>query len=149
MAKSQETFLKREREKQRIRKRQDKREKMIERKQSKGKGRNLEDMMAYVDENGSLTDKPSDQRKKTIYRQEDMMISIPKMEDRPSDQLRNGIVTFFNHDKGFGFITDTVSQEKIFVHHSVVAFDIRENDKVAFTAVKSFKGLVIAEVNKL
>src|SRR4051812_27855734 len=105
MGRSQDTFAKREREKQRIKKQQDKREKMQERK-SNEKGKSLEDMMAYLDENGNLTNTPPDPKKKKIFRQEDMQVSVPKLEDRPAEVPRRGTVTFFNTQKGFGFIND-------------------------------------------
>ncbi|MFN9520092.1 MAG: cold shock domain-containing protein, partial [Bacteroidota bacterium] len=51
MSKSQETFSKKEKEKKRLKKRQDKAQKKEERKANSLKGKSLEDMMAYVDEN--------------------------------------------------------------------------------------------------
>ncbi|BAV05527.1 cold-shock DNA-binding protein family [Filimonas lacunae] len=146
MAKSQDTFTKRERERQRLKKQMDKKDKMLERKTNKEKGKSLEDMLAYVDENGNLADKPADPRKKQVFRKEDMMIAIPKMEDIPVDLLRTGTITFFNYDKGFGFITDHVSQESIFVHTSELTFNARENDKVQFNIGKGPKGPVATNV---
>jgi cold shock CspA family protein len=148
MARSQETFTKREREKQRLKKQQDKREKMEERKSGKEKGKSLEDMMAYVDENGNLTDRPVDPSKRRTYRQEDMVIAVPKMEDLPPDAPRNGVVSFFNHEKGFGFITDLVTQERVFVHMSELSFPVRESDKVLFEIGKGPKGPVATNVAK-
>ena len=58
MAKSQETFSKKEKGKQKIKQRQEKLEKMNERKANAKKGKSLEEMMAYVDENGNLTSTP-------------------------------------------------------------------------------------------
>ncbi|WP_315815361.1 hypothetical protein [Paraflavitalea speifideaquila] len=66
MARSQETFNKREREKQRIKKQQDKQEKMKERKSNKDKGNSLENMMAYLDENGNLTTTPPNPAKNEL-----------------------------------------------------------------------------------
>jgi hypothetical protein len=63
MASSQDTFAKREREKQRIKKQQEKLEKMKERKTNKEKPKSLEDMMVYLDENGNLSKTPPDPRK--------------------------------------------------------------------------------------
>src|SRR5581483_5775593 len=113
MAKSQDTFAKREREKQRMKKQEDKRQKMKERKANE-KGKRLEDMMAYLDENGNLTDTPPDPRKKKIFRQEDMEISVPKGDERAPDEPRKGTVAFFNNQKGFGFINDAETRERIF-----------------------------------
>lgn len=57
MAKSRQTFGKKELEKKRLKKREDKKEKMEARKSNPKKG-NLENMMAYVDEFGNITDTP-------------------------------------------------------------------------------------------
>lgn len=58
MARSGQTFNKREKEKIRIRQRQEKLEKMKERKAAK-KEQSLGDMLAYVDENGNLSSTPT------------------------------------------------------------------------------------------
>jgi cold shock CspA family protein len=145
MARSQETFTKREREKQRIKKQEDKREKMKERK-AKGKSKSLEDMMAYLDENGNLTDRPPDPRKMKTFRQEDIQIGIPKSEDRVPDQPRKGKVSFFNTQKGFGFIIDAETHERIFVHANDLSAPIQENDKVTFLLQNGPKGLMATNV---
>jgi len=58
MAKSQETFGKKEKEKKRKKQQQEKREKMEERKANAKKGKSLDEMMAYVDENGNISATP-------------------------------------------------------------------------------------------
>jgi hypothetical protein len=58
MSKSKETFNKREKEKKRLQHRQEKLEKMQERKNHEKKNASLDDMIAYVDENGNLTSTP-------------------------------------------------------------------------------------------
>ena len=63
MAKSQDTFNKKEKEKKRLKKRQEKNLKREDRK-SNSTGGELENMLAYVDENGNLTDTPPDPSKK-------------------------------------------------------------------------------------
>lgn len=147
MARSQESFNKREKEKQRQKKQQDKKERMNERKNNKEKGSGLDDMMAYLDENGNIVSAPPDPAKKLEIRMEDIAISTPKMEDQPEDDApRTGVVTFFNHDKGFGFITDQVTNERIFVHMSELTFPAKENDKVAFEIGKGPKGPVAMNV---
>jgi cold shock CspA family protein len=146
MAKSQETFSKKEREKQKKRKQQDKQEKMKERKSNKGKGTRLEDMMAYLDENGNLTDKPSDFRKKKVYNQEEIAISVPRLEDRPEEEMKTGVVTFFNDHKGFGFINDSVTRERVFFHVNDITEQVKENDRVTFRVGKSPKGPVAMDV---
>lgn len=146
MAKSQETFTKKEREKQRKKKQQEKNEKRIERKINKEKGKSLEDMMAYVDENGNLSDKPADPRKKKVYRQEDISVKVPKQEERLPEAPGKGIVTFFNEEKGFGFINDAETRMRIFFHVNDLTCLVKENDKVEFKLEKSPKGLVAKDV---
>lgn len=146
MSKSQDTFSKREREKQRIKKQQEKQEKMKERKTNKEKGKSLEDMMAYLDENGNLTSTPVDPRKKKVFNQEDIAVSVPKLEDRPPDAPRTGVVAFFNDHKGFGFINDLETRERIFVHVNELSAPIKENDKVTYLVEKGPKGPIAVNV---
>jgi len=60
MARSKESYNKREKQKKKQRDRMAKAEKMQERKSNNNKGKGLEDMLAYVDENGNITSTPPD-----------------------------------------------------------------------------------------
>ncbi|MEP7251306.1 MAG: cold shock domain-containing protein [Ginsengibacter sp.] len=142
MPKSQETFSKKEKEKKRLKQKQDKREKKEERKASAKKGLQLEDMMAYIDENGNISSTPPDPKKKKVFNTEDMQISIPKYEPGDeADSVRTGTITFFNQDKGFGFIRDSQTQESIFIHINQLDGPVRENDKINFEVEKGPRGL--------
>ena len=76
MARSTETFSKKEKEKARLKKSKDKKEKAQERKANAGKGKSLEDMMAYIDEHGNITSTPPDPSKKIKINVEDIRIEI-------------------------------------------------------------------------
>ncbi|MDQ6844213.1 MAG: cold shock domain-containing protein [Bacteroidota bacterium] len=142
MSKSQETFNKKEKEKKKIKQRQEKQEKMEERKANAKKGKSLEEMMAYIDENGNISSAPPDPKRKKVFKQEDMQISIPRYEDSDQgDVTRTGIITFFNQDKGFGFIKDSQTQESIFIHINQLDGPVKEHDKVSFEVEKGPKGL--------
>lgn len=144
-----ETVGKKERDKQKMRKRQDKLEKMEQRKAKASKGKTLEEMMAYVDENGNLSATPPDIRNKKRVRAEDMQISTPKAKDfDPADLIRTGVVTFFNEAKGFGFIKDMQSQESVFMHVNQLSERVKENDKVTFETQNGPKGLNAVNVSK-
>ena len=110
------------------------------------KSKSLEDMMAYLDENGNLTNTPPDPKKMKTFRQEDIAISVPKGNERAPDEPRKGTVAFFNFEKGFGFINDSETRERIFVHANELSAPIQENDKVTFQVQKGPKGLMATDV---
>lgn len=143
-----ETFGKKENQKKRLKQRQDKLEKMQERKANTKKGKTLEEMMAYLDENGNLSSTPPDPKKKKIFKQEDMLIGVQKQEDRAQDEIRTGVVTFFNDEKGFGFIRDLQTQESIFIHASQLSAPVKENEKLSFEVEIGPKGPNAVNVKK-
>jgi cold shock CspA family protein len=148
MAKSQETFSKKEKEKKRLRKRQDKLIKRDERKTSPKKS-GLQDMIAYVDEHGNITDTPPDPSRKKVIRAEDIEIGVPTRVKEDVNAIRLGKVEFFNHEKGFGFIKESDTQEKYFVHVSSLTEEIEENDKVSFEVEQGQRGLNAVRVTKI
>ncbi len=139
MAKSRETWNKKENEKKRQKKKQDKAQKKEERKANTTTGKSLEEMMAYVDENGNISLTPPDPRKKINIKQENIEIGVRKHE--PVDVIRKGVVTFFNDAKGYGFIKDEVTQESVFIHANQLSAPIKENNKVTFEVEHGPKGL--------
>lgn len=143
MGRSQETSNKKEKEKKKLKKKQEKLLKKEERKANSDKGKSLEDMYAYVDEDGNLTTTPPDpNKKKKVINTEDIPISTSKKEDvEPEDPIRKGTITFFNDSKGYGFIKDHDSQESIFVHINALEESVSENDKVSFETERGQKGL--------
>lgn len=141
MAKSHETFSKKEAEKKKIQKRKAKEERKEERK-ANAKSGSLEDMLAYVDENGNITSTPPDQFKRKEIKAEDIVLGARNnVKANPEDAFRKGKVTFFNESKGYGFIRDLQSQESIFVHVNSLTERIKENDKVSFEVEQGPKGL--------
>ncbi|GAA4402841.1 cold shock domain-containing protein [Nibrella viscosa] len=141
MAKSQETFNKKEKEKKRLKKQQDKKDKKEERKANAGKGKDLDDMLAYVDENGNITSTPPDPNKKRTINSEDIQIGVARQEDiDPASLIRTGTVTFFNEAKGYGFIKDLKSQDSVFVHVNALKTQIKQGDKVSFDVEMTPKG---------
>jgi len=148
LAKSTETFNKKEKEKKRLKKAKDKKEKAEERKSTSGKGKSLEDMMAYIDEHGNITSTPPDPSKKIKINSEDIQVGIAKREEIVQEIVRNGVVSFFNESKGYGFIKDLLSQESVFVHVNGLTEQIKENDKVTFETEQGQKGLTAVKVKK-
>ncbi|MDB5197848.1 MAG: DNA-binding protein [Flaviaesturariibacter sp.] len=148
MAKSGQTFNKKEKEKARLKQRQEKAEKMEERKANAKKGQSLDDMMAYIDENGNITSTPPDPSKRREINVEDIEIGVPKYIAEEEELVRTGIVSFFNDAKGFGFIKDLKTGESVFVHVNQLTERIVENNKVSFEVEQGPKGLNAVNVKK-
>ena len=139
MAKSV-TVDKRENEKKRLARRAEK-EKRKEEKKLSPKANSLDDMIAYVDENGMITSTPPTENiKKEEIKQEEIVISTPKKEKEVPTVMK-GRVEFFNTSKGFGFIKDLSGTEKYFFHVNNVMADISENDIVTFDLERGIKGM--------
>jgi cold shock CspA family protein len=135
-----ETWNKKEREKKKRQNKKEKAEKRQERRESKSA--DFEDMIAYIDENGNLSSTPPDPKKKFTIKAEDIEIGVPRQEELgPEDLVRTGIVTFFNNDKGYGFIKDKETQESVFVHINSLSEPVKENNVVSFETEMGPKGL--------
>ena len=135
-----ETWKKKDREQKKQKAKNDKAEKKQQRKEN-AKKKSFEDMIAYTDENGNLSSKPPDPRKRVEIKLEDIQIGVPEYVPPTEEELtRTGIVTFFNNAKGFGFIKDLASQQKIFVHANNLESAIQENDKVSFQIENGQRG---------
>ena len=140
MGRSQESFHKKEIQKKKEKKRQEKEKKRLARTEGDKKG-GLDDMIAYVDENGMLTDTPPDPSTKSKTKIEDIEVSVPKMDDSMrADPIHTGRLTFFNDSKGYGFIRDAVTQDSVFVHVNDFEDDIMEGNMVSFEIEKGQKG---------
>lgn len=148
MSKSQETYSKKEKEKKRRQKKKEKAERKEMRKAEKRAG-TLDNMMAYIDENGNISDTPPDPDKKVEIELEDIAVSVPKQEELPLDAVREGKVAFYKDDKGYGFIREQVTQETIFVHYKGLVDEITDNDRVTFQLEKGPKGLQAINVTKV
>jgi len=149
MAKSKESFNKQELEKKKAKQKQEKQERKEARKAT-NKGKSLEDMLAYVDEDGNITSTPPDPSKKKEINLEDIQLGVPRQEAEaePADGLRRGVVKFFNESKGYGFIIDQRTQESVFVHIRQLMEPIKEKDKVVFEVEQGQKGPSAINVKK-
>ncbi len=141
MAKSSETFSKKEKEKKREKKQQEKKERAAERKANAVKGGDLDSMMAYVDENGNITSTPPTGTGGARVAAGDIQIATPKQVAGPDDHLKRGVISFFNTDKGYGFIREEKTRENVFFHVNNLTFKAKENDQVKFEVEKGAKGL--------
>ena len=60
--------------------------------------------------------------------------------------MSEGVVKFFNSQKGFGFIKESETENEYFVHITGCVDEIRENDQVAFELKEGKKGLISTNV---
>lgn len=151
MAKSQQTFKKKEREKKKRKKKEDKRERREQRKiEKEAKGKlELEDQLSYLDENGHIvSEKPDPSKKVEIKLDQIVLGGNPGLRDNMNsdDGSRRGKVNYFDHDKGYGFIIDSTSGERVFAHIKDCYEEIKENHKVTYVRVHNERGAAALEV---
>ncbi len=142
-----ETWNKREREQKKRNAKKQKDEKKQERKENASKGKSLDEMMAYVDEFGNLSDTPPPKDKRPSSLPIPPTVANSRELNEEAITQRNGIVTFFDGSKGYGFIKDTRTQESIFVHINSSNVDLQQNLKVVFEVQQGPKGLVAVNVS--
>jgi len=147
MARSKESFNKKEKEKKKLKQKQEKREKMEERKANASK-KSLDDMMAYIDEDGNLTTTPPDPQKKRVFNLEDIEIGVPKQQEEDPNAVNEGTITYFNESRGFGFITSRRYMDRLFFHINSALEQVKENDIVTFDVEKGPRGLTAVNVRK-
>lgn len=140
MAKSQDSYSKKEKEKNRRKKQQEKEERKQQRKADKAEGKGGEIEFSYVDENGNLSSTPPDPSKKFTVNAEDIQLGAAFRTDEPEEVEKKGFVKFFNAEKGYGFITEADSKDTIFVHVNDTSEELKENNKVTFEIEMGPKG---------
>ena len=149
MAKSKESFNKKEQEKKRLKQRQEKQDRKEERKANSSKGKSLEDMMAYIDENGNIVSAPPDPSLRKEINVEDIEIGVPRQAaGSDEDELLSGRVDYFNQSKGFGFIIGDGSDDRIFFHYSQLQEAVSEGDTVNYDLEKGQKGWNAVNIRK-
>ncbi len=145
MAKSN-SFSKREIEKNKRQKRKEKQQRREARKLQPADS--FEDMIAYVDANGVITDERPEPSIVDEIELEDIEISIPPKEVEETREP-SGTVEFYNETKGFGFIKDSYGQNKYFFHKSNAEQGIEENNLVTFRLERGPRGMNAVDVKLL
>ena len=139
------SFTKRDLEKKKQEKRLAKQQKKEERKNSGTSS--FEDMIAYVDENGVITDTPPTTNEKP---QEidisTIEVSTPRKTDEPVITEYEGRVEFFNTSKGYGFIKNLKNAEKYFFHVSGLQDEVTDGNLVTFKLERGPRGMNAVEI---
>jgi cold shock CspA family protein len=138
MGRSQESFNKKDVRNKKEKKRKEKAAKKLAKRD--GEKSSFDDMIAYVDENGVITNEPIDPSTKTEVKLEDIAVSVPKGSDEEVDPVRKGTITFFNESKGFGFIKDLETKQDVFVHANNVIGEIKEGNLVTYEVEMGQRG---------
>lgn len=143
-----DTFNKKEKEKKRLQKRKDKEQKKEERKANK-ESKSFEDMIMYVDENGNFTSTPPDTLKRKPIKESDIDLSSRNKGGAAPEVARQGVVKFFEKDKGYGFIKDSQTQDEYFFHYTAANFPIAQSQSVTFELEQGPKGLNAVRIQKV
>ncbi|UOU98440.1 cold shock domain-containing protein [Chryseobacterium daecheongense] len=136
-----DSFSKKENFKKKVQKQKEKAQRREERKANNNKGKDLDDMLVYVDEYGRLTSTPPEKRAE-VNLKEIQLGAAPIAEE---DIRKTGIVTFFS-EKGYGFITENNTKENVFFHTNNCAEPIKKGNKVSFEKEKSAKGFAAVNI---
>lgn len=130
-----DSFSKKENFKKKVQKQKEKAQRREERKTNNNKGKDLDDMLVYVDEYGRLTSTPPEERIEVDLKK----IQLGAAPIPEEETIKTGIVTFFS-DKGYGFITENNSKENVFFHNNNCNEPIKKGNKVSFEKERSAKG---------
>src|SRR5690606_26127675 len=118
------TWNKREREQKKKNLKKQKEEKRQERKDNSSKGKSLDEMLAYVDEFGNLSDTPPPKTDRTNDYIPPTVANSNALRQEAAP--RTGVITFFDSAKGYGFIKDRQTQESIFAHVNAAHIELKE-----------------------
>lgn len=144
-----DSFSKKEQKKRKAKAKQEKAERKQERKVNNNKGKGMEEMLAYVDENGNLSPVPPKAGSfQDIPLEEIRIDSKPRPDEVSEPSPRSGSVSYFNGSKGFGFIIDDKSKERAFFHINQLSQPVKEGDKVTFSLEKTPRGYNAVEVKR-
>ena len=77
----------------------------------------------------------------------DSIVISPTKKDDVDDRI-NGKVTFYDDEKGFGFIKNPLNQDSYFFHFSECPDQLTVGDKVEFELIKGEKGMNAVKIIK-
>jgi cold shock CspA family protein len=148
MGRSKQTSMKKEKENKKRQKRLKKEEKRVARAANSNKGKGFDSMIAYVDEFGQFSDTPPDLTKRKDLDLEDISLGGKRQERDTAGDKSEGKISYFNEEKGYGFIRDSKTRESVFFHLNSAKQPLRLNDSVVFEKVRGPKGMNATAVIK-
>ncbi len=142
MAKSQLTFKKKEIQKKKQQKKQEKLDRREQNKATNDKGKALEDMFAYVDEFGNISDKPA--AKPYEFKEEHL-----QRPTDPEDEYYFGKVSYYNETGHYGFIRNNESQDTVYFNDTLAGKTLALHQKVRYKYIRTRQGNQVSEVEML
>ena len=139
MSRNQLTFKKKELAKKKQQKKKEKLERREINKSENNKGKSLEEMFAYVDEFGNISDTPPTQPYK--FKEEDLL--------RPADledEYLYGKVSYYNEEGHYGFIRDNLSRETVYFNDTLAGMVLSIDQKVKYKYIRTKRGNQVSEV---
>ncbi len=145
MARSKESFGKKEVRNKQAKKRKEKAERRLQKKEQKASGKGDDDMFAYVDEFGVISSTPP------VPRTEEELALEQKKYERNTNFLvagnsGSGTITKLFMQKGFGFITDKDTNESLYMHLNDCIDKVNVGDQVSYIIEKGVKGFKAQEI---
>lgn len=137
-----ESYSKKEKNKKKALKKVEKLNKRELRKTVNNKGKSLEEMIVYVDVLGRLTDVHPDQQD-----QEQDLLNAS--QESKQDLMYNGTINSYEKNKGYGFITQENSNDRVFFHFKVLNEEVIVGDKVQFSKELTEKGTRATRIKKI
>ncbi|MFZ4262310.1 cold-shock protein [Sphingobacterium sp. HJSM2_6] len=139
MSRNQLTFRKKELAKKKQQKQQEKSDRREYNKSSNNKGKALEEMFAYVDEFGNISDTPPT----TTYKFKPEDLEKPKGLE---DEFVVGTVSYYNEVGHYGFIRENISRESIYFNDTLAGKVLKLNQVVKFKYVRGKQGYQLSEI---
>jgi len=134
-----QTQQKKENEKKKLQKRKEKEQKREYNKTNNLKGSALEDMYAYVDEYGNISNVPSE--KKYEFKESDL-----HRKEENLDEYSFGKVSYYNEAGKYGFIRNNETMETVYFNYALLGFELRLGDRVKFKFEHKKQGMQVKEV---
>ncbi|SFS45765.1 cold-shock protein [Sphingobacterium wenxiniae] len=139
MSRNQLTFKKKERAKKQQQKKQEKLERREFNKSNNSKGKSLEDMFAYVDEFGNISDRPPEKP----YKFKETDLERPK---DPTEEFQYGKVSYYNEAGHYGFVRDNQTRDTVYFNDTLAGMVLQLNQNVKYKYIRTKQGNQISEI---
>lgn len=140
MARSKQSFGKREKEKERLKKKALKQDRREERKKNSLKGMGLDALVVDPKDviTASINNPASEEVKPALT-----------VNPSPISHQRTGRISYYNEQKGYGFVRDSQFKDNIMFRIKDLTVPVKLNDSVTYTKEKSPEGNIASGITLL